>query len=99
MGRIDALRAEVDEVDDRLLELLVRRAGLARSIGEEKRAAGIALVDPRREEEILARQEAKAGQATAPLDGRAIRRLWAAVLLECRRVVVELDQAPDGGKG
>jgi chorismate mutase len=99
VGRIDALRAEVDEVDDRLLELFVRRARLARTIGEEKRAAGIALVDPRREEEILSRQETKAGPATAPLDGRAVRRLWAAVLLECRRVVVELDQAPDGGKG
>jgi chorismate mutase / prephenate dehydratase len=99
VGRIEELRAEVDQVDDRLLELFVRRARLARSIGEEKRAAAIALVDPRREEEIISRQAAKTGDATAPLDARAVRRLWAAVLTECRRVVVELDQAPDGGKG
>lgn len=100
MGRIEALRAEVDEVDDRLLELFVRRARLARAIGEEKRAAALALVDPRREEEILSRQADKAGDATAPLDERALRRLWAAVLGECRRLVIELGpQAPDGGNG
>lgn len=99
MSQVEALRAEVDQVDDRLLELFVRRARLARSIGEAKRAAGIAPVDPRREEEIVSRQEARAGDATAPLDARALRRLWTAVLGECRRVVVELDQAPEGGSG
>ena len=102
MGRIESLRAEVDQVDDRLLELFVQRARLARSIGEEKRAAGIALVDPLREEDIVARQEEKAGDATTPLDERALRRLWAAVIGECRRVVVELgngNQTPDGESG
>ncbi len=90
MGRIDELRAQVDDVDGRLLELLVQRARLARAIGEVKRAEGIALVDPAREEQIIARLAARAGDATDPLDERAVRRLWAAVLEECRRVVVEL---------
>lgn len=90
MSRIDELRAAVDAVDDRLLELLVARARLAREIGAVKRATGVALVDPEREERIAERLAARAGPATDPLDARAVRRLWAAVLEECRRVVVEL---------
>src|SRR5690606_19591480 len=90
VSRLDELRAEVDEVDDRLLELLVRRARLARTIGEHKRAQGLALVDPAREEQIAQRLTARTGDATDPLDPPAVRRLWAAVLAECRRVVVEL---------
>ncbi len=88
--QLRALRAEIDEVDDRLLELLVRRARVARAIGELKRAHGIAPVDPAREEQLTARLAARAGEPTAPLDDAAIRRVWAAVLTECRRVVVEL---------
>lgn len=89
MDRLEALRAEMDELDDHLLELLVRRARLARTIGEHKRERGIALVDPAREAQIVERLAARAGEATGPLDARAVRRLWAAVLEECRRVVVE----------
>lgn len=84
---LERLRAEVDRADDALLALLVERVRLARSIGEHKRAVGLALVDPEREEEIKARLAALAGPATEPLDARAIRRLWEALLVETRRVV------------
>ena len=97
MERIEALRAEIDEVDDRLLELLARRARLAHAIGEVKRDAGLALVDPRREDVIKDRLAARAGPATAPLDASAVRRLWTAVLHECRRVVQRVAHDPEDG--
>lgn len=89
VARIDDLRAEVDEVDAALLALLVRRARLARTIGEAKRDSGLpggARVDPAREAEVV---ERLAARAPSPLDAAAVRRLWAAVLSECRRLVVE----------
>lgn len=89
-SRIEDLREQVDEVDDHLLELLVRRARLAGAIGAAKREGGVALVDPLREEHIVERLAARAGPTTRPLDAPAIRRLWGAILGECRRVVVEI---------
>jgi chorismate mutase len=87
---LQTLRAEVDRTDDALLALLVKRVRLARSIGELKRDQGMALVDERREEEIKSRLAAQAGPATDPLDARAVRRLWDALLVETRRIVSSL---------
>ncbi|MCO5167167.1 MAG: chorismate mutase [Planctomycetes bacterium] len=89
MGRLEDLRAEVDEVDARLLSLLERRARLAQAIGALKRDAGApgpVRVDPAREAEVVARLAAR---AAPPLDAAAVRRLWTAILGECRRLVVE----------
>lgn len=96
MEPIDALRARIDEVDDRLLALLVQRARLAAEIGVVKRRTGAGRVDPAREEQIKARLAAAAGPATAPLDAEAVRRVWSAVLHECRRVVVAQDPEQGG---
>jgi chorismate mutase len=49
------LRAEIDAVDRRIVELLAERLALARDVGRAKRASGQAIHDPEREREVLLR--------------------------------------------
>lgn len=57
-----ALRERIDRTDDELLELLDRRMEIAREIGALKRSRGLAVLQPRRYEELLDRRAAQAEQ-------------------------------------
>jgi len=52
---ITNLRTRIDDIDDRILDLIGRRLAAARSIGRIKQQAGITVVDNRREGEIYQR--------------------------------------------
>ena len=56
------LRAEIDELDDRLRETLSKRMDVSRRIGEWKKANGIAPLQPQRYQEILSTRQQWAGQ-------------------------------------
>jgi chorismate mutase-like protein len=89
---IEYWRTEIDEVDRELLRLLNRRARLAAKVGTLKRAAGLPLTDPEREQLVLRRlQQANTG----PLDHRAINKLFRRIIRESRRVEGQL-QEPNG---
>jgi chorismate mutase len=60
-ARIDALRKEIDSIDDALVAVLARRMTLAREIGIEKRAAGLKVYDAKREQQIRERLRDSAG--------------------------------------
>ena len=80
---LERWRRQIDAIDQKLLKLLNERALLALEVGRKKRAAGVALRDPRREAAILARmREQNPGPLTAP----AVARLFRAILAESRRV-------------
>lgn len=91
------IRDRLDEVDVRLVEVLADRARLIGQVIEFKRARGMAVVDRKREDEMLARVERLA--AERGLDPRIARAVLRAVidaftLLE----VEELEPAdPSGG--
>ena len=55
--RLARLRTRIDDLDRRLLELLIRRAEAARAIGGLKARTGSTVLDPGREREILGRLE------------------------------------------
>ena len=74
---IDALRTRIDGIDDRIVELLNERAALALEIRALKPNAGMALYDPKREEEIFARL---AGVNAGPLYADNVREIYAAIL-------------------
>lgn len=78
------LRAAVDQVDARLVELLHERARLAQALGSWKRARGLPALDPTREGVVVSRAGAA---ARPPLDRAALERVFAAILAESRRVV------------
>lgn len=80
---LDALRRDIDSIDQQLLRLLHERVRLVMSVGEYKRERGIPVYDPARERALLDRLS-KA--AEPPLDGDTIRRIFERLVDECRRI-------------
>ncbi|MEX2273498.1 MAG: chorismate mutase [Vicinamibacterales bacterium] len=80
---MEGLRGRIDEIDERLVELLSERAECALGIGELKRALRLAIYQPAREAEVLAHVCAI---NRGPLDNEAIRRLFERVIDEARRL-------------
>jgi chorismate mutase len=78
---IDDLRRRIDELDRKLVELLNERANCAVEIGRLKRANGLPIYQPEREQEIL---ESAERVNRGPLDDMAIRRLFERILDEAR---------------
>lgn len=80
---IDDIRREIDSLDEELLRIFNRRAGLALQIGEIKKELGLAVYDPSREKRIFDRmKDANPG----PLDDGAIVRLFERVIDESRHL-------------
>lgn len=82
---LGALRARIDELDDRLLDLLDERARVAESIGRVKRdRAAVSHHDPEREERVLARLTARqAGRAAAAFPSTSVRPVFREVMSAC----------------
>ncbi len=74
-------RDEIDALDDRLLELLVRRAKLSQQIGQHKQEQGQTAYDPSREAQILRRLT---DQNTSPLPAEALRAIYREILSASR---------------
>ena len=58
-----ATRDELDRIDDAILALLGQRGRLVTALWEQKRAAGVSVVDADRERAIFARLRARATAA------------------------------------
>lgn len=74
---LDALRREIDTVDDGLHDLLMRRAALVAEIGALKNSERTAVFRPAREAALLRRLLAR-GDGTLPV--RAIERIWREII-------------------
>ena len=81
-GRLAAVRQRIDRLDERLLRLLNERARLALQIGRIKHQTKWPVFDPAREAFVL-RHVARANRG--PLSSAAIRRVFQAILTQCRR--------------
>lgn len=80
---LDQLRREIDELDERLVELLNARAARALAIGRLKEEIGMQVYQPERERTVLAHvRSVNAG----PLDDDAITRLFERIIDEARRL-------------
>lgn len=71
---LDALRAEIDRLDDSLLDLIERRLAMSSVIASLKRAQDPRRLKmrPRREAAVIARLTARAGRVPSPL----IAQIW-----------------------
>ena len=78
---LEPLRAAIDEVDRKLLELMTERVRLVLAVGDVKRARDMAVYDPDRERRVL---ERLASLAEAPLDGATVRRVFERLIDEMR---------------
>ncbi len=92
--RLDVLRRRIDELDEQIVRLLNARAACALEIGALKRARGLPVYQPAREQEVLAHVRAVNG---GPLDGAAVVRLYERIIDEARRLERVAGAATPGG--
>ena len=80
---IGVLRQAIDEIDEKILDLINRRLSLAKQIGEFKKEGNIQIKDSGREEEILNRLLAK---NSGPVNADGLRKIFEAIITEGRNV-------------
>ncbi len=81
MDRLSDLRKRIDAIDREVLELLNRRAEIAKEIGEVKKRKGLPFYVPGREAKVLARiEEFNRG----PLPPEAVRAIFREIISACR---------------
>ncbi|MBI3329421.1 MAG: chorismate mutase [Nitrospinae bacterium] len=96
MDNIDDVRHRIDSIDDELLRLFNERARLAVQIGELKKALGLPIHIPSREEQILMRVQR---DNPGPLSPEAIARLYQQLIEESRNLEDVEDPAKSDGSG
>ena len=82
------LRAEIDKIDDELLDLLARRMRVSREIGQYKKEHDMPVLQTRRYEELLARRAAQA--AELGMDRGFMRAVYQAIHEESVRQQMEV---------
>src|SRR5258707_44225 len=83
---IEELRRRIDQLDERLVELLNERAHCALEIGKLKHTLGVEVYQPDREAEVLHHVQAHGKQSGGPLGGDAIVRVFERIIDEARRI-------------
>jgi chorismate mutase len=80
---LEALRRDIDAVDQQILKLLHARVRLVMQVGEYKRERGLPVYDPARERQLL---ERLSKAAEPPLDADTVRRVFERLVDESRRI-------------
>jgi chorismate mutase len=80
-------RAQIEEVDRKLVALLAERVTLGRKTATIKRAAGLPILDPQREAEVIRRAVTTAREHDLPIE--AVRELFWHVVGLSRRAQEE----------
>lgn len=83
---LEQLRARIDELDERLVELLNARAACALDIGRLKQTLGLAVYQPEREAEVLRHVQQCGNTSGGPLSGAALTRVFERIIDEGRRL-------------
>lgn len=83
---LEALRDEIDKIDEVIVRLLDSRARCAYAIGRVKQAQGLAIYEPQREARVIARVKELNAKLGGPLDEQAIVRLYERIMDEARRI-------------
>jgi chorismate mutase-like protein len=80
---IEDWRKRIDQIDEKLLDLLNERTRCVIEVGKIKKMQNVRIYDPEREREILRRMKE---QNRGPLDNEGLQRLFERVIDECRRI-------------
>jgi chorismate mutase len=81
-------RSEIEELDRRLVGLLAERVALGRRTATLKRAAGLPILDPQREAEVIRRAVTTAREHDLPVE--AVREMFWQVVGLSRRAQEEV---------
>lgn len=85
------LRSQIDEVDAELVRLLARRLEFVLAVGDLKRELRMAVYDPERERDLLARL---AASPPSPLEPAFVRRVFERIVDESRSAELRRAGAP-----
>jgi chorismate mutase len=80
---IGALRQAIDEIDEKIMELINQRLSLAKQVGDFKKQGGIQITDSDREKEIMKRLLEK---NNGPMRDNGLRNIFGAIIAEGRNV-------------
>ncbi len=94
---LEALREEIDKIDEVIVRLLDRRARCAYAIGRLKHEQGLQIYEPAREAAVMTHVRAVNTELGGPLDGDAVVRLYERIMDEARRIQrIESERMADG---
>jgi len=79
---LDALRVQIDDIDERIVNLLARRQEKVRKVIAIKKAAGLPVHQPSREEDLISQRRAQA--ARLGIDPDFVEELYRAVMRQSR---------------
>ncbi|HLC87692.1 MAG TPA: chorismate mutase [Patescibacteria group bacterium] len=100
MNKIKDLRSKINEIDKKLLDLIIERLQVVREIGREKSKKGIGIIDKNREQEIFKKLIGQAEKQE--IDPEIIRKIWKMLMKLSYEIEAssELDQGAvgEGGK-
>ena len=100
MNKIKDLRSKINEIDKKLLDLIIERLQVVREIGREKSEKGIGIIDKNREQEIFKKLIGQAEKQE--IDPEIIRKIWKMLMRLSYEIEAssELDQGAvgEGGK-
>ncbi len=83
LKRLAECRLSIDEIDIRILELLNQRTLVVEEIGRVKRAYGMPIYEPKREDDVFRNVTAN---NPGPLSNEALRRVFERIIDEMRGV-------------
>jgi chorismate mutase-like protein len=83
---IDDLRARIDRLDERLVELLNERMICALEIGQLKHDLGLEIYQPDREKAVVRHVQECGQRAQGPLGREALARVFERIIDEARRL-------------
>lgn len=81
--QLAGFRQRIDSIDRKLLALLNQRGKIAQKIGKVKKNAGLAIVEPTREQQVVAQMLAA---NTGPLPNDSVERLFGNIMIEMRNL-------------
>ncbi|MCP6646084.1 chorismate mutase, partial [Klebsiella pneumoniae] len=73
MNKLEQYRNEIQDINEKILDLLVERGKLAQKIGDEKRKQGTKVYDPEREKVML---NALIEKNNGPFNDNVIKQLF-----------------------
>ena len=83
---LEALRDEIDKIDEVIVRLLDSRARCAYTVGRLKHELGRPIYEPAREAAVIAHVRKVNEGLAGPLDGDAVARLYERIMDEARRI-------------
>ena len=88
LAELTTCRAEIEKIDRQLVELIAARMALGRRTATIKRAAGLPILDPQREAEVIRRAVTTACEHDLPVEG--VREMFWQIVGLSRRAQEEL---------